>query len=430
MITSLIGIGFLLIILFVGAPLGFAMMAVGFVGYGLIRGWEPALAMIAQQILDLAFNFGFSVLPLFIVMGVFVARSGMAEDLYDACYKWLGHFRGGLALATVAACGGFASVSGSSLATAATMAKVAVPAMRKFKYQDSFAVGTVAAGGTIGMLIPPSTGMIIYGILTEVDVAKMFVGGILPGILTIFVYFVVIATVIRVNPKAGPPGDRSGWRERWISLSKVWGVIALFIIIMGGIFLGVFTPSEAGGIGAVGALAFAVGRGKMTWWAFFASLVEAARVTALIFMVGFGALILNQFVSIAGLPAAMADFITGLNVPLWGTLLFILLIYILLGTIIEGLAIIFLTVPIFVPIMEQLGFNLIWFGVVMIMIIEISLITPPIGLNVFVMKTMLPEVPLIDIFKGIGPFFIGDIFRLLVVAFVPGMVLWLPSFMR
>jgi tripartite ATP-independent transporter DctM subunit len=430
MITSLIGIGFLLIILFVGAPLGFAMMAVGFVGYGLIRGWEPALAMIAQQILDLAFNFGFSVLPLFIVMGVFVARSGMAEDLYDACYKWLGHFRGGLALATVAACGGFASVSGSSLATAATMAKVAVPAMRKFKYQDSFAVGTVAAGGTIGMLIPPSTGMIIYGILTEVDVAKMFVGGILPGILTIFVYFVVIATVIRVNPKAGPPGDRSGWRERWISLSKVWGVIALFIIIMGGIFLGVFTPSEAGGIGAVGALAFAVGRGKMTWWAFFASLVEAARVTALIFMVGFGALILNQFVSIAGLPAAMADFITGLNVPLWGTLLFILLIYILLGTIIEGLAIIFLTVPIFVPIMEQLGFDLIWFGVVMIMIIEISLITPPIGLNVFVMKTMLPEVPLIDIFKGIGPFFIGDIFRLLVVAFVPGMVLWLPSFMR
>ncbi len=430
MVASLIGIGILLIILFLGAPLGFSMMAVGFAGYGLIRGWEPALAMISQQILDLAFNFGFSVLPLFIVMGVFVARSGMAEDLYDACYKWLGHFRGGLALATVAACGGFASVSGSSLATAATMAKVAVPAMRKFNYQDSFAVGTVAAGGTIGMLIPPSTGMIIYGILTEVDVAKMFVGGILPGILTIFVYFAVIATVIRVNPKAGPPGERSGWRERWISLSKVWGVIALFILIMGGIFLGVFTPSEAGGIGAVGALAFAVGRRKMTWWAFFASLVEAARVTALIFMVGFGALILNQFVSIAGLPAAMADFITGLDVSLATTLLFILLIYILLGTIIEGLAIIFLTVPIFVPIVEQLGFDLIWFGVVMIMIIEISLITPPIGLNVFVMKSMLPEVPLIDIFKGIGPFFVGDIIRLLIVAFVPGMVLWLPSFMR
>ena len=430
MIASLTGIGVLLILLFAGAPLGFSMMAVGFVGYGLVRGWEPALGMISQEILELAFNFGFSVLPMFIVMGVFVARSGMSEDLYDACYKWLGHFRGGLALATVAACGGFAAVSGSSLATAATMAKVAVPAMRKFNYQDSFAVGTVAAGGTLGMLIPPSTAMIIYGILTETDVAKMFVGGVLPGLLTIIVYFVVIAVVIRVSPTAGPRGARTGWRERFISLGKVWGVIALFILIMGGIFLGVFTPSEAGGIGAVGALAFAIGRRKMTWWHFFASLVEAARVTALIFMVGFGALILNQFVNVAGLPAAMADFIKELDVSVEVTLLFILLIYILLGTIIEGLAIIFLTVPIFVPIVESLGFDLIWFGVVMIMIIEISLITPPIGLNVFVMKSMLPEVPLIDIFKGIGPFFVGDIFRLLVVAFVPGMVLWLPSFMK
>ena len=430
MVASLIGIAVLLMLLFAGAPLGFSMMAVGVVGYGLIRGWEPALGMVSQEILELAFNFGFSVLPMFIVMGVFVARSGMSEDLYDACYKWLGHFRGGLALATIAACGGFAAVSGSSLATAATMAKVVVPAMRKFKYQDSFAISTVAAGGMIGMLIPPSTAMIIYGILTEVDVAKMFVGGILPGILTIFVYFVVIAVVIRVWPNAGPRGERTGWRERFISLSKVWGVIALFLLIMGGIFLGVFTPSEAGGIGAVGALAFAIGRRRMSWWAFFASLVEAARVTALIFMVGFGALILNQFVNVAGLPAAMADFIKGLDVSVEVTLLFILLIYILLGTIIEGLAIIFLTVPIFVPIVEALGFDLIWFGVVMIMIIEISLITPPIGLNVFVMKSMLPEVPLIDIFKGIGPFFVGDIFRLLVVAFVPGMVLWLPSFMR
>lgn len=429
MTVTLIGTFVLLILLFAGAPLGFAMMAVGFAGYGMLRGWEPAFAMVSQQILDLALNFGFSVLPLFILMGVFVARSGMSEDLYEACYKWLGHFRGGLALATVAACGGFAAVSGSSLATAATMAKVAVPAMRKYKYTDSFAIGTVAAGGTLGMLIPPSTAMIIYGILTEVDVAKLFVGGILPGLLTIVVYFGVISVVVRVFPNSGPPGDRSGWRDRFVALSKVWGVIALFFLIMGGIFLGVFTPSEAGGIGAIGALAFAIGRRKMSWWHFFASLVEAARITGLIFVVGFGALILNQFVNVAGLPAAMAEFIEELNVGLTETLLLILLIYIVLGTIIEGLAIIFLTVPIFVPIVEALGFDLIWFGVVMIMIIEISLITPPIGLNVFVMKSMLPEVPLISIFKGIGPFFIGDIIRLLIVAFVPGMVLWLPSFM-
>jgi len=429
MTASLLGIFILLLLLFAGAPLGFAMMAVGFVGYGLIRGWEPALVMVPQQILDLALNFGFSVLPLFILMGVFVARSGMSEDLYDACYMLLGHFRGGLALATVAACAGFASVSGSSLATAATMAKVAVPAMRKFRYSDSFAVGTVAAGGTLGMLIPPSTAMIIYGILTEVDVAKLFVGGVLPGLLTVIVYFGVISVVVRVSPNAGPPGDRTGWRERWIALSKVWGVIALFVMIMGGIFMGIFTPSEAGGIGAFGALAFAIGRKKMSWWHFFASLVEAGRITALIFVVAFGALILNQFVNIAGLPAAMAAFIENLDVSLTQTLLLILLIYILLGTIIEGLAIIFLTVPIFVPIVENLGFDLIWFGVVMIMIIEISLITPPIGLNVFVMKSMLPEVPLIDIFKGIGPFFVGDIIRLLIVAFFPPIVLYLPSLM-
>ncbi|MBT4722004.1 MAG: TRAP transporter large permease, partial [Rhodospirillaceae bacterium] len=312
---------------------------------------------------------------------------------------------------------------------AATMAKVAVPAMRKFRYSDSFAVGTVAAGGTLGMLIPPSTAMIIYGILTEVDVAKLFVGGVLPGLLTVIVYFGVISVVVRVSPNAGPPGDRTGWRERWIALSKVWGVIALFVMIMGGIFMGIFTPSEAGGIGAFGALAFAIGRKKMSWWHFFASLVEAGRITALIFVVAFGALILNQFVNIAGLPAAMAAFIENLDVSLTQTLLLILLIYILLGTIIEGLAIIFLTVPIFVPIVENLGFDLIWFGVVMIMIIEISLITPPIGLNVFVMKSMLPEVPLIDIFKGIGPFFVGDIIRLLIVAFFPPIVLYLPSLM-
>jgi len=305
-----------------------------------------------------------------------------------------------------------------------------VPAMRKYKYTDSFAIGTVAAGGTLGMLIPPSTAMIIYGILTEVDVAKLFIGGVLPGLLTIFVYFGVISVVVRVFPKAGPRGEHSSWRDRFVSLSKVWGVIVLFFIIMGGIFLGVFTPSEAGGIGAAGALAFAIGRRKMSWWHFFASLVEAARITSLIMIVGFGALILNQFVNVAGLPAAMAEFIQGLNVSLAETLLFILLIYVLLGTIIEGLAIIFLTVPIFVPIIESLGFDLIWFGVLMIMIIEISLITPPIGLNVFVMKSMLPEVPLGDIFKGIGPFFVGDIIRLLIVAFFPPLVLYLPSLMR
>ncbi len=430
MLEISIGLVVLLALLFVGAPLGLVMMAVGFGGYAYLKGVPAAMEMVSQQVLELALNIGFSVLPLFILMGVFVSRAALSDDLYETCYRWMGHLKGGLAMATVAACGGFAAVSGSSLATAATMAKVSIPAMRRFKYADSFAVGTVAAGGTLGMLIPPSNAMIIYGILTETDIAKLFVGGILPGLLTILVYISVILIVVTIYPQAGPPGERFAWRERFQSLSKIWGVVALFALILGGIFFGIFTPSEAGGIGSFGALVFAIARRKMSISIFIDSLIEAAKIATLIFVVAFGALILNQFVNVAGLPAGMAKFVKELELSVPQTLLMILIIYIILGTIIEGIAIIFLTVPIFVPIVEALGFDLIWFGILMIMIIEISVITPPIGINVFVMKSMLPEVPLASIFKGIVPFFMGDIVRLLIVAFVPGVVLFLPSLMR
>jgi len=430
MTASLIGTAALLGLLFTGVPLGFAMLVVGFVGYVLLRNSIAAMEMVSQQILEIALNSGFSVLPLFILMGVFVSRSGLSDDLYECCNRWMGHLRGGLAMATVVACGGFASISGSSLATAATMAKVAIPSMRKFNYSNSFAAGTVAAGGTLGMLIPPSTAMIVYGILTETDIAKLFVGGIVPGIITILIYLLVIEVVVRIAPSWGPRGERAGWLDRLRSLSKVWGVVLLFVFIMGGIFIGAFTPSEAGGMGAVGALIFAIGRRKMSLAIFVSSLAETARITGTIFVVIFGALVLNQFVNVAGLPRAMASLILDQDISTTTTLLIIIAIYVLLGTIIEGLAILFLTVPIFVPIMAALGFDLIWFGVLLIMLIEISLITPPIGLNVFVMKTMLPEVPLIDIFKGIAPFFIGDIVRVLIVAFFPATVLFLPSLMR
>ncbi|MAF46713.1 MAG: TRAP transporter large permease subunit [Rhodospirillales bacterium] len=423
MIVSLAGLAILLVVVFMGVPLGFAMMIVGFVGYGFVRGFEPGLIMAGQQILDLAMNYSFSVLPLFILMGVFVAHAALSDDLYDASDKWLGHFKGGLAMATVAACGGFAAISGSSLATAATMAKVAIPAMRKYDYSDSL------AAGTLGMLIPPSAAMIVYGILTETDIAKLFIGGIIPGLITVVVYIIVISGVVRVWPHLGPPGHRSSWAERFTSLYKVWGVLVLFLLILGGIFFGVFTPTEAGGIGAVGALAFALGRRKMSWERFYASLIEAASITATIFSVAFGALILNQFVNIAGLPQAMVATIGGFTTPIYAILV-ILGIYVIMGTVIEGFAIIFLTAPIFVPVVEALGFDLIWFGIVMIMVVEISLITPPIGLNVFVLKSMLPEVPLASIFKGIAPFFAADIMRLMIVVFVPGVVLYLPSLMR
>ena len=430
MIESLIGLAILLVVAFLGFPLGFSMLTVGFVGFGLLRGFEPALKMVSQEIVGLALNFSFAVLPLFMLMGVFVARARLSDDLYEASNSWLGHFKGGLAMATVAACGGFAAVSGSSLASAATMAKVAISSMRRFGYADSLSAGTVAAGGTMGILIPPSSALIVYGILTETDIAKLFVGGILPGLLTITLYILVIAIVVRIWPKIGPPGLRSNWAERFSQLGKVWGVVALFILILGGIFMGVFTPSEAGGIGAAGALLFAIGRRKMSWAAFVASLLEAARTTAIVFTIAFGTLVLNQFVNIAGLPDAMVAFIQSLEVAPTTAVLMILLIYVVLRTVIEGFSLIFLTAPIFAPVMLSLGFDLIWFGIFMVMVVEISVITPPIGLNVFVLKSMLPEVPLYSIFRGILPFFCADIVRVVAILYFPIIVLFLPNLMR
>jgi C4-dicarboxylate transporter, DctM subunit len=428
---ALIGIAILLLILFMGFPLGMSLMMVGYFGFAVVhpKGFVVANSVAGQQILDLGLNFQFSVLPLFILMGVFVARAALSDDLYETSYKWLGHFRGGLAMATVAACGGFAAVSGSSAATAATMAKVAIPSMRKFGYADSLSAGTVAAGGTMGILIPPSGALIIYGLLTEEDIAKLFMAGVIPGMITIAAYIAVIRIVTAIWPEIGPPGERTSWYDRLTSLYKVWGVLFLFFLIMGGIFFGIFTSTEAGGIGAGGALIFAILRKKMSWKIFVDSLIEAARTTAMIFTVAFGALILNQFINISGLPEAVLAFISSLNATPIQVVLVIMCFYVILGMFIEGIAMIFLTVPIFVPVISALGFDLIWWGIVLLMVVEISLITPPIGLNVFIMKSMLPDVPLGTIFKGIAPFFAADIFRLGIVVFFPPVALWLPTLM-
>ena len=427
MIISLAGFLILLLLAFVGLPLGLAMIFVGFAGLAIVRGIDPALESVSQQILRLALNANFVTLPLFILMGVFVFRAALAEDIYEAAQAWLGNKRGGVAMATVAACGGFAAISGSSAATAATMAKVSIPPMRKYKYNEGFAAGTVAAGGTMGILIPPSAALIVYGILTEESIGDLFIAGIVPGILTIFLYIGVIWLIAKFKPEMAPRAEKATWIMRWKTLSKVWAVIVLFCLIIGGISFGVFTPTEGGGIGAVGALIFALARKKMSWKIFFYSLAEAAETSAMIFTIVFGALILNNFVNIAEMPNAIIDFIKTLSISPINVIFVILLIYVLLGTIIEGLAMIFLTVPIFVPLVEAMGFNLIWFGIVMVMVVEISLITPPIGLNVFVIKSIMPDVPLASIFRGIAPFFVADILRLALVVFFPAIALWLPG---
>ena len=426
MLTALIGFAILFVIAFLGFPLGLTMLLVGFAGVGFIRGWEPALETVSQQIIDVALNTNFAVLPMFLLMGAFVYRAALSDDLYDCANAWVGHFKGGLAMATVAACGGFAAISGSSAATAAPMAKVAVPSMRRFNYDDGLAAGTVAAGGTMGFLIPPSAALIVYGILTEESIADLFIAGILPGALTVAAYMLVIVVIARFRPGHCPPGDRSGWGHRWRSLYRVWAVLALFLLILGGISFGFFTPNEAGGIGAIGALAFAIGRRRMTWPIFLDALLEAAHTTAMIFTIIIGALVLNSFVILAGLSAGVLAWIETLEYAPIVIILIILGFYVILGTVIEGLAMIFLTVPIFVPVVEGLGYDLVWFGIVVVMVVEISLITPPIGLNVFVLKSMLPDVPLSAIFRGIIPFFIADIARLLAVVFFPAIALFLP----
>ena len=430
MLLSLLGFAVLLVICFAGFPLGWAMVVVGFAGFGIVRGFEPAFATLGQLILDFSMNYHFSTLPLFILMGAFVYRAALAEDMYDAAYAWLGGFRGGLAMTTVAACGGFAAVSGSSVATAATMAKVALPSMRRFNYDDRLAAGSVAAGGTIGILIPPSIALIIYGILVEEDIGKLFIAGILPGILTVLLYIAVIRIVTAVKKEWGPPGDHTEWPDRFRALGKVWGILLLFLFILGGIYAGIFTPTEAGGIGASGALFFAIARKKMTWKEFYNSLVDAGKTTVFVFTVAYGAIIFSNFINIAGLPDDILDFVDHLDVPPMGVIFAILAIYVVLGAVFEGIGMILLTVPIFFPVVQSLGFDLIWFGIVVIMVTEISLITPPVGMNVFVLKTMMPDVSLWTIFKGIGPFFCADLVRLGLVVIFPQIALFLPSLMN
>lgn len=427
MTATLLGLGGLLILLFLRVPIGFAMMAIGVVGIGELRSWPAMWVLSSSTIYEIATSPAFVVLPLFLLMGMFVARARLSDDLYDAANAWLGHLRGGLAISTIAASGGFAAISGNSVATAVTMSKVAIPSMRRYGYSDQLAAGTVAAGGTLGILIPPSNALIVYGLLTDSDIGKLFVAGIVPGIITVMLYIAVVAITVHFRPQMGPPGPRSGWRMRFVSLGRVWGVVALFVMILGGISIGAFTPTEAGAMGTVGALLFAIGRRKITLHQFYLALLEAATTTAMLFTVLFGALLLNQFIDYSGVADQLSQFVTGSHLPPHVAMLLILVIYIFLGMFVDGVAMILLTVPVFVPIVQTLGFNLIWFGIVLVIVVEVSLITPPIGLNVFVLKSQLPEVPLSTLFRGIVPFLFADAVRLLLVLFVPSLVLFLPN---
>jgi len=428
MAVALLGFAALLALVFLRMPIAFAMGLVGFVGFAALLDWNwlAATSMASQRVISTAQDYGLSVVPLFILMGNLVSRAGLSGELYAASHAFLGHRRGGLSMATIVACGGFSAICGSSLATAATMSQVAMPPMRRYGYADSLAAASIAAGGTLGILIPPSVILVIYGLLTETSIRELFAAGFLPGLLGVLLYLAAVQYVVWRDPAAGPRGDRTDWPGRLLALRGVWGTLALFAVVMGGIYGGVFTPTEAAGIGAGGAFLIALGRRTLSWRSLLEVLADSARTTAMLFSVLIGALIFSNFVNRAGLPDGLRDLVTGFDVPPAVVMLLILLVYIALGCVFESLSMLLLTVPIFFPLVQGLGFDMVWFGIIVVVVTEISLITPPVGLNVFVLAGMLPDVRTSTVFKGVTPFWCADIVRLALLALLPGLSLFLP----
>ena len=430
MTVALIGLAALLFLSFLRIPIAFVMILVGFAGMAWANNPIAALYSVGQTAFDAAINYELSVVPLFVLMGNFVARAGLASELYNASNAFLGHRKGGLAMATIVACGGFSAICGSSLATAATMSKVAMPSMRRFGYADRLATGAIAAGGTLGILIPPSVILVLYGIMTQQSIGKLFAAGILPGLIGVLFYLGAVRFVTWRNPEAGPAGPRQTWPERFRTLSSVWGVMVLFIVVMGGIYGGVFSPTEAAGIGAGGAFLFALFRGVLTWRVFYAILEESVATTAMLFTVLIGALLMANFVNLTDFPQALLALAARFEDTPWLVILALIVIYILLGCVFESLSMILLTVPIFYPMVVSLGYDPIWFGIVVVVVTEISLITPPVGLNVFVLRGVLPDVKTGTIFRGVTPFWVADIVRLALLVSVPWLSLWLAGYVK
>jgi tripartite ATP-independent transporter DctM subunit len=372
-------------------------------------------------------DYTFGVIPMFLLMGAFVTTSGMSRELFRAAHVFLGHLRGGLGIATVAACGGFAAISGSSVATAATFSTVAYPEMRRHGYPQSFATGVIAAGGTLGAMLPPSTVLAVYGIITEQDIGKLFVAGILPGILAAAMYIATITIIGFARPGFLPSTPRHSWGERLSALMEVWAPLLLFVFVIGGLYGGLFTPTEAGGMGAGGAFLIGVLRGRLSRSGIRASLLQATRTAAAVFTVLIGALLFGYFLTITQTPQKVTEFLTGLGIGRYGVLALIMLMYLVLGCLMDAMAMIILTVPIIFPVVTALGFDPIWFGVIIVMTVELGLIHPPVGMNVFVIKSVVHDVSFATIFKGVLPFIVTDLIRLVILIAFPIIALWLPG---
>ncbi|MDZ4076391.1 MAG: TRAP transporter permease [Hylemonella sp.] len=423
------GIGFvvLFVLMLLRVPVGMAMGLVGVTGYGYIVGMDPALKMVGQTTMRTVTDQNFAVIPMFMLMGAFVSISGVSRELFRAANAFMGHLRGGLGVATVLACGGFAAICGSSVATAATFSKVAYPEMRHYNYPKSFATGVIAAGGTLGIMIPPSTVLAVYAILTQQDIGKLFMAGVLPGLLAIAMYILTISLIVMARPGFLPAGERKSWSERLASLKDVWAPLALFVFVIGGLYGGLFTPSEAGGMGAAGAFILGVVRRRLNLAQIREALLEATRTSAAVFTVLIGALLFGYFLTITQTPQKVTEFLTDLGLSRYALLAIIMGMYLVLGCLMDAMAMIILTVPIIYPLIVQLGFDPIWFGVIIVMTVELGLIHPPVGMNVFVIKSVVQDVTFTQIFRGVLPFIGTDLIRLVILIAFPAIALWLPG---
>jgi len=411
-------------------PVAISMGVVGFVGGWALNGYDSVAFIMGSVPFETVFPYSLSVIPLFVLMGVFAARAGLSKSLYEAVHAFIGHFRGGLAMATVGACAAFGAICGSSLATAATMCRVAMPEMRRRNYDDGLAAATVAAGGTLGVLIPPSVIMVIYAILTEQSIGKMFAAALLPGAIATILYMAAIFVQTWRNPALGPADDKVDWRGRAVAVKNVWPVVVLFGVVIGGIYLGWFSPTEAAAIGALGALLLSLAKRRLSWSTFLDCLSETASTSGMVFLILIGTALFNYFVETTGMPQALVQQVGALGWPPLMILVLLVVFYVILGCFMDALSMILLTLPFVFPLIVSLGFDPIWFGVIMVSVVEVGLITPPVGMNLFVIMAGTPGLKLQTISRGVLAFLLADVARLVLLILIPGLSLWLPSLME
>lgn len=430
MMVGLFCLAAVLLLAFLRVPLGISLMAVAIGGISYLNSFDVSRTLLPMTLTEASFSYDLAVVPLFILMGDILSRTGISADLFRAAYAFLGAIRGGLALATMVTCAGFSAVCGSSFATAATMAKVAYPSMQKYGYSERLATATIAAGGTLGILIPPSIILMIYGILTQQNIGELFVAGVLPGLLGLSLYMLAIYLIAVFKPEHAPRGEKVSAKERWQSLAGVWPFMALFTLIIGGLYMGWFTATEAGGMGAGTALIIALLQKRLSWQTFHETLLATAKTSVILYVVLFGAMMFSQLISFSGLADELLNMVQGSGLSKTGILLSILAVFLLLGCVMDSMAIILIFVPLFTPVLIAQGFDLVWFGIIVVVLTEIGLITPPVGMNVFVLKANLPGVRVGTIFRGLVPFIAADLVRLGVLVGFPSISLVLVQLMR